>query len=98
MYGQYMPDYQRPMPQRTEVIKVNGRQGAEAFQMAPNSDVLLLDTTAPLIWLKKTDGAGYATLEPYSITPYQQEPQINVGDILTRVERLEKIINDKSDS
>ena len=50
-----------------EVIRVNGRAGAEAFQMAPNSQVLLLDETAPIVWLKTTDGAGYPSLIPYDI-------------------------------
>ena len=34
---------------KQEVIKVNGRNGADMFQMGPNSSVLLLDTTAPII-------------------------------------------------
>lgn len=97
-FGRFVPDYgfnQRPMQQRYEVVRVNGRGGAEAFQMAPNSDVLLLDTSAPIVWLKTTDGAGYATCTPYTITPYQPETVINNSDLLARIERLEGIINDK---
>lgn len=102
-FGQMVPDYgyqqrQMQVPQRYEVVRVNGRGGAEAFQMAPNSDVLLLDTSAPVVWLKSTDGAGYPTCTPYTITPYQPEPQINTSDLLARVERLEALLNDKSDS
>lgn len=100
-YGQMMPDYgyqQRQMAQRHEVVRVNGRGGAEAYQMLPNSDVLLLDTTAPIVWLKSTDGAGYPTCTPYTITPYQPEPQISTADLLARIERLESMINDKPNS
>lgn len=100
-FGRYMPDYYtpaRPMSPRYELIKVNGRGGAEAFQMAPNSEVLLLDASAPLVWLKTTDGAGYATCTPYSITPYTPEPQANVADLVARIERLEGLINDKPDN
>lgn len=32
-----------------DIIKVKGQNGAEAFQMAPNSKVLLLDENDPLI-------------------------------------------------
>lgn len=42
-----------------EVIKVNGRGGANAFQMGPNSSILLLDETDNIVWLAQTDGAGY---------------------------------------
>lgn len=51
-----------------EVIRVNGRAGAEAFQMGENSSVLLLDETANIIWFAQTDGAGYKTLTPFTIT------------------------------
>ena len=84
--------------QKHEIVKVNGRPGAEAFQMAPNSSVLLLDETAPIIWLKMTDGAGYPTLTPYTITPYQPEPDVDVKTLAERIERLEGIINGESDN
>ena len=36
------------MPQRCQVIKVNGRNGADAFRMAADSSVLLLDENDPI--------------------------------------------------
>ena len=33
--------------------------------MPPNSSIILLDESAPLIWLKMNDGAGYPTITPY---------------------------------
>ena len=87
MYNFY-PNYQR-----YEVVKVSGEGGAQAFQMAPNSSVLLLDETAPIVWLKTTDGAGYPTLTPYTITPYEPKPPINLDEISERISRLEGIID-----
>ena len=55
---------------KQEVVRVNGKNGAEAFQMLPNSSILLLDETAPIVWLKTTDGAGYPTITPYDISPH----------------------------
>ena len=86
---------------RHEIIRVNGRNGAEAFQMAPNSQVLLLDETAPIVWLKTTDGAGYPTLLAYEITPAQTPEQKEAGkyDALEkRIANLEAMINEKSNS
>lgn len=94
-FGQYVPDF-RGM-QRYEIVKVNGRGGAEAFQMAPNSEALLLDTTGPIVWLKTTDGAGYPSLAPYTITPYQPQPEVTTNDLLARIEKLEERLNEKSD-
>lgn len=100
-FGQYMPGYGMPAmqnAQRLEIIKVNGRAGAEALQMLPNSEALMLDTSGPIVWLKTTDGAGYATCTPYTITPYEPAPEISTGDLLARIERLEGMINDKSNT
>ena len=81
---------------KQQVVKVNGRNGAQAYQMAPNSSILLLDQTAPIVWLKMTDGAGYPTVTPYDIAPHQDE-QIKQTVDLTKIEerltRLEDIIN-----
>lgn len=89
--------YQQPtIFPKHEIVKVNGQNGANAFQMAPNSSILLLDETAPIVWLAMTDGAGYKTVTPYSIAPYQPEPEIDTKALLQRVEKLEAAINDQS--
>jgi hypothetical protein len=90
--------YNQQNIQRTEVIKVNGEGGAKAFQMAPNSSVLLLDETAPIVWLKTTDGAGYPAVTPYSITPYKPAPPVDVNGLEQRIARLEEMINAKPDT
>ena len=95
-YNPYQQNQQSFMPSqapRQELVKVNGRPGAEAYQMAPNSSALLLDETAPIVWLVQTDGAGYKSLSPYSISPYQPEPPVDVKSLLQRVEKLEAMIN-----
>lgn len=108
MYNTNYPFGNYPMPQQTynnfnvnqrmEVVKVNGQNGAQAYQMPPNSSALLLDETAPLVWLVQTDGAGYKTTTPYNITPYQQEPAPDFKQLEERIAKLEGIINAKSDS
>lgn len=81
--------------QRQEIIKVNGQNGARAFQMAPNSSAILLDESAPIVWLVQTDGAGYKTEVPYSITPYQAQPEPDYSDFEKRLKRLEDLIDGK---
>ena len=94
-FNPYLPQQPYMPAQRYEVIKVNGEGGANAFQMAPNSSVLLLDESAPIVWLKTTDGAGYPTLTPYSITPFvKQEPEDLYKGLSERVAKLEEIINE----
>ena len=79
--------------QRMEIIRVNGEGGARAYQMPPNSNALLLDEANPLVWLVQTDGAGYKTVTPYTITPYQAAPVPDLGSLEQRIARLEGMIN-----
>ena len=91
----------RPNPiynpyQKLEIVHVNGENGAKAFQMPANSNILLLDDTAPLVWLAQTDGAGYKTVSPYKIEPYKPEPPVDMKALEDRIKKLEEMINDKS--
>lgn len=82
-------------PVRSKVVRVNGRGGAEAFRLAENSEILMLDENEPIVWLKITDGAGYATLTPYAVSPYQPAPEISVATLDERLKKLEELINGK---
>lgn len=97
MMPQMQPPQQQQLP-RMEIIHVNGQNGAQAFQMAPNSNVLLLDDTSPIVWLAQTDGAGYKTVTPYSITPYQPKPEIDLNNLEERIAKLEGMMYDQSNS
>lgn len=85
-------------PTRQEIIRVNGENGARALQMAPNSSAILLDENAPLVWVVVTDGAGYKTVNPYTITPYQPEPPVDVKGLENRLKRLEELLNGQPDT
>lgn len=83
-----------PYMNNQQVIRVNGENGARAYQMLPNSSALLLDETAPIIWLAQTDGAGYKTVTPYKIEPYVPKAQPDIKSLTDRISRLEEIINE----
>ena len=89
-YQAYMPNTQPHQSQ--QVIKVNGRNGADTFQMSPNSSVLLLDETAPIVWLAQTDGAGYKTLTAYDISVHRELPPIDVRQLENRVNKIEEAL------
>lgn len=83
------------LPQQQEVVKVNGKNGVDAFQLGPNSSALLLDTTASIVWLVQTDGAGYKTSTPYDITPHVPEEEVQFKTLEERISKLEEAINAK---
>lgn len=78
------------------IINVTGEAGARTYQMPPNSSILLLDDTAPIVWFCQTDGAGYKTVTPYTITPYQPEPPTDVRGLEERISRLEAMISESN--
>lgn len=73
-------NYQTQQLPHYDIVKVNGRNGAEAFQMGPNSQVLLLDESAPILWMASTDGAGYKTVSAFDISPHQNQQQTQISD------------------
>lgn len=80
-----------------EIPHVNGQNGAQAYQLPANSSILLLDDNAPIVYLVRTDSAGYKTITPYAIQEYKPEPAIDIRALLERVESLERRLNE-SDS
>lgn len=82
--------------QSTNVIKVNGREGANEFKMRPNCSALLLDQSQPIVWFKQTDGAGYPTVTGYKLTPLENPEnelagiQNAVASLSVRLDKLEK--------
>ena len=87
-----------PSPAQQQVVKVNGRNGAEMYQMAANSSVLLLDESAPIVWLATTDGAGYKSLTAYDIAPHQEQPPVDIKNIEERLSRLEEAMKHGNES
>lgn len=79
-----------------DIIEVNGENGANALQMAPNSRVIAMDKTAPIIWVCQTDGAGYKTSTPFDITPHKAAEPVDMSALEERIARLEGIINEQS--
>ena len=93
------PYFQQPVYQQpTTVTKVNGENGARAYQIGANSSALLLDETGLLVWLITTDGAGYKTVTPYDITPHKVAPAPDYGSLESRIKKLEDLINDSTDT
>ena len=66
--------------------------------MGPNSKALLLDETAPIVWLKTTDGASYPSITGYQITPIEvKQPAVvdsRYEELELRIKNLEKMINE----
>ena len=108
-YGQTPQEIQEQiskmlMPQQQQqasihTVKVNGRAGAEAYNMPPNSDTILLDMNESIIWFVMTDGAGYKTVVPYDFHPHKEvSQQDTIKSLEDRITKLEEAVrNGKPD-
>ena len=94
----YFNPYQVPVAQPTQVVRVNGENGAKAYNLGANSSALLLDESGLMVWLVTTDGAGYKTVSAYDISPHEAKPAPDYTSLESRIKRLEDMINDTADS
>ena len=75
-----------------QVIQVAGRQSIDTLQMSPNSSVLIMDTSAPIVWLCVSDGLGKVTATAYDITIHQDSPPFDIAGFAESVEgRLKEL-------
>lgn len=97
---QNFSQFTQPTPFQQKAIEVSGRAGAEAYQLAPDSSALMLDNTAPILWVAKSDSAGYKTLTPFDITPHNETKQEDIIKSLEeRISKLEeRMSNGKSNN
>ena len=97
------PQAQMPILPQQQIIQVNGKASIDTLQLAPNSSLLAMDTSAPIVWMCVSDGIGKVTSTPYDIVVHKDEPPVDVKSIESRVAaveasvlRLEDKLNDKS--
>ena len=66
-YGQSIMNNQQMIPQEQtqNLIRVNGLDGAKAYQMPANSTVALFDNNEDILYIKNTDGAGFPSIRMF---------------------------------
>ena len=102
-YYNYNPYMQKPALPQQQIIQVNGKASVDTIQLAPNSSLLAMDTSAPIVWMCVSDGVGKVTSTPYDITVHQEKPPVDITSVEERLNNIEKNmkelegkINDKS--
>ena len=70
----YQTPYLPQLRQQSQSIQyVNNKQSAEAYQLAPNSSVILMDSNQARFYMKQTDASGMATLKAYDFKEAKEE-------------------------
>ena len=97
-YGYIQPNafQQNVLPQQ-QIIQVNGKASVDTIQLAPNSSVLVMDTSAPIVWMCVSDGVGKVSATPYDIVIHKEEPPIDMRNVEDRISNMEKAIAEMED-
>lgn len=70
----YNYDYRQYPYQQNTYAFVDGIEGARAYQVAPNSMMLLMDSQNPVCYKKQTDMYGKTiALEIFDLVPHKQD-------------------------
>lgn len=87
---QYMPAQQQSnkLPPQ-QIVRARGKESVDRIEMYPNSSALILDETAPIVWMCVSDGLGNVTKSPYDVTPHVDEPPVNIDSLEQRLTSLE---------
>ena len=93
----YTPYYQR---QQNTYAFVNGIEGAKSYVVQPNQTILLMDSDAPMCYMKQSNGLGQSSLRYFKLVEVTEEDlKKPVNDEMesfkTRLEALEKKLEGK---
>ena len=97
-YGQMQAQHNQQtqgnvLPPQT-VIQVDGKASVDAIRMSPNSSVLLMDKTAPIVWLCTSDGLGNVARTAYDISIHEDAPVVDTATIESRLSAVEAAITE----
>lgn len=87
----FQPQVQMPLPQQ-QITQVNGKASVDTIQLAPNSSILVLDTSAPIVWMCVSDGIGKVTATPYDISIHKDVPKPDISSIEKRLSAIENTL------
>jgi hypothetical protein len=78
------------LPQQ-QILQANGKASIDMIRLAPNSSVLIADTTEPIVWKCVSDSLGNVTSEAFDISPHKV---VEKESLEKRIERIEEILNE----
>nr|DAV57930.1 MAG TPA: hypothetical protein [Caudoviricetes sp.] len=78
--------YSAPMNQGQQLIRVNGLEGAKAYQMGANSTVALFDSNNDIMYVKNTDGAGFGSIRAFKFVEMDLNNSVPVSEYATKNE------------
>lgn len=73
-------------PQRQELIKVNGLEGAKNYPLSPGSTVPLFDAESDIMYIKSMDAGGFPSIRTFSFMETTSKPTDSTETRLSAIE------------
>ena len=73
-------------PQRQELIKVNGLEGAKNYPLSPGSTVPLFDAESDIMYIKTMDAGGFPSIRTFSFIETTSKPVDSTESRLSAIE------------
>lgn len=91
MYNAFNQPYNAFNQQTQQLVRVNGIEGARAYQMSANSTVALFDNNEDIMYIKTTDGACFPTIRTFVFTEKAGNTVPQSNEYVTRKELEEYV-------
>lgn len=93
-YGMMQMPYQptRPALPQQQIVQVSGPDSLVQIQMAPNSSLLAMDQSAPIVYLVQSDGVGKVSWTAYDIAPHKDAAVVQRESMDARLSALEAAV------
>ena len=85
-YGAQNAPYNQNLPQGQQLIRVNGLEGAKAYQMGANSTAALFDSNNDIMYIKNTDGAGFRSIRAFKFVEMDLNSSTPISEYATKNE------------
>ena len=73
-------------PQRQELIKVNGLEGAKNYPLSPGSTVALFDAESDTMFIKSMDAGGFPSIRTFTFMETTSNPTDTTESRLSNLE------------
>lgn len=81
---------------QSNLLRVNGIEGARAYSMAPNTTTALFDANEDVFYVKSADAGGFSTIQAYSFKRMEEAPTVAAEYVTRReFEELKEALNGK---
>ena len=84
-------------PQRQELIRVNGLEGAKNYPLSPGSTVALFDAESDTMFIKSMDAGGFPSIRTFTFMETTSNPtdttELRLSNLESEIANIKEALN-----